>query len=221
MYEEVTGRHLKKWGPFYTDGRRLANGCDFLSLDIKANTDTYDNGKQVWYNLGANLLDDSIIGFNVIGDGTLYIPKLTKDKYIVIGSFDGDDMVSTFKGRLSGAVVNYNAFCSLKKGRHTISFGFALLVFVVFFVLSWWILNEEIRQKKKNSLMEKKRLGWRLALFLLLPLVTYSIVLQAFCVAVYLIFGKVFEVFLISTLFYYFALIVKLKNQIQQWQKKK
>lgn len=222
MYEDVTGRSFKKWGPFYLDGWRLANGCEFLSLDIKANSDLYDNGKLVWYNLGTHLLKDSIPELKYKGQSSLFeSTELTKGKYIVIGSYDGDDMVSTFKGCLSGAVIQYDAFCSLKKGRHKVSYGFSLFWFILFFFLSFRILNEENKQKKLDRFIGEKRLVWRITLFLLLPLITYNLILQFCCIVIYLVFDKVFEVLLISTIFYYFSLIVKLKNQIQIWQKKK
>ena len=196
----------------YFDGWRLTKGCEFLPLKITANTPFDDNGDKVLYNLGADLLEDE----------ALYrTSQLTKDKYIVVGSLQGDDMVSTFKGYLSGAVINYNAFHSLMSGQHRVSLGYALLLFALYFGLSLNILNQREKKETITNRMEKKGLFWKVTLFLLLPLVKYALILQVFCVMVYLAFGKVIEVMLISKAFYYFSLIVKLKKQIQLWQEKK
>ena len=222
MYEEVTGRLFKKFGPFYFDGWRMANSSEFLPLDVMANTVFDDNEERVWYNLGVNLLDDSIPEMSGVYDSSLFkSPELTRDKYIVLGSFQGDDMISTFKGPLSGAVINYDAFCSLMKGRHRISFGFALTLFVLFFALSFLILNEGEKRENITHWVDKKGLFWKVAWFLLLPLLKYTLILQGFCVILYIFFNKVFEVLLISTAFYYLSIIVKLKNQIQKWQEEK
>lgn len=214
MYEETKGRELKKIGPLYFDGWRLTKGCEFLPLEITANTPYDDGGDKIWYNLGVDLLEDGALSSN---------SQLTKDKYIVVGSFQGDDMVSTFKGSLSGAVVNYNAFHSLMSGKHRVSLGFSILLFVLFFILSYNILNHGQREKKEffKNWMEKKGLFWKVTLFLLLPLVKYNLILQGVCVLVYLAFGRIIEVMLVSAAFYYFSLIVKLKKQIQLWQEKK
>ena len=219
MYEEMTGRRFKKFGPFYSDGWRLANGSEFLPLDITANTAFDDNRKRIWYNLGVNLLDDSIPELNGRGDSSLFkTTELTKDKYIVVGSFQGDDMVSTFKGLLSGAVVNYDAFCSLMKGRHRISFSFALSLYASFFLVSFLILNEGKKREMITMVRGKKGLFWRVAWFLLCPLFKYPLILHVCFVFLYLAFDRVFEVLLISTAFYFLSIIVKFKNQIQTWQ---
>lgn len=222
MYEEKTGRNFRKFGPFYSDGWRLVNSSEFLPLDVMANTVFDDNGKRIWYNLGVNLLDDCILELGGASDSSLFkSPELTKGKYIVIGSFQGDDMISTFKGPLSGAIVNYDAFCSLMKGRHRISFGFVLALFALYFFVSYLILNEGEKRETITHWVDNKGLFWKVAWFLLLPLLKYTLILQGFCIILYLVFDKIFEVLLISTAFYYLSISIKLKNQFQKWQEEK
>lgn len=217
MYEETTGRHLKKFGPLYFDGWRLAKGCEFLSLDVTANNYFYDDGNRCWYNLGSEVLgDEEDSSFVKLVD----YPEMFKDKYIVVGSFqpygNGDDMVSTFKGPLSGAVINYNAFCSLMRGCHKASFVIAVFLYLLFFGVSYVMLGSGREKEKLQEWADSKGKSWSVICFLLLPWAKSKLVLQLSIVVVYLVFGKVLPLLLISTAFYYLSLFIKLKNRIQQ-----
>ena len=215
--EETTGSQLKKYGPFYFDGCRLAKGCDFLSLDVTANKIFYDDGNRCWYNLGSDILGDERDSSFV---KLVNYPEMFKGKFIVIGSFQpdgkGDDMVSTFKGPMSGAVINYNAFCSLMDGHHKVSFGITLILYVLFFVVSFIMLGGGGEKEKLQKWADSKGKTWSVICFLLLPWAKSTLLLQLSFVVIYLVLDKVLPLFLISVAFYYLSLFVKLKNHIQQ-----
>lgn len=221
MYEEITGSELKKFGPLYFDGWRLAKGCDFLSFDVTANSIFYDDGSRCWYNLGSEVLGDKS-GASI--EKLVDYPERFKGKYIVIGSFQpngqGDDMVATFKGSLSGAVVNYNAFHSLMKGRHKVSFVITPLLYLLFFGVSYYMLKGGRGKEKLQKWADSKGKAWSVICYLLLPWAKSTFVLQLILVLVYLVFNIVLPLLLISVAFYYLSLFIKLKNQILQWQEK-
>ena len=64
-----------------------------------------------------------------------------KGKYIVIGSFAGDDIHTTYAGDLPGSLINYNVFLSLMKGQHKIPFVLILVYFIIFFAMAYLLLK--------------------------------------------------------------------------------
>ncbi|MBQ8098993.1 MAG: hypothetical protein IJ244_05665 [Bacteroidaceae bacterium] len=223
MFEEVTGRKISRHGIFYTDGWRLARNSIILTFDIRASEMYDDEGNKIWYNLGMDLLGDSIPELNLKGDRLISeSPQLTSQKYIVIGSFLGDDMHTTFVGELSGAVINFNAFLSLMNGHHIVSFTLALILFVVFFMLFYLILS---RKSLHDVLLNKSASTKSKCLFRLLrgmawllkwQWINYSLLLSVLCIATYLLLGEAYDIFITSTLFYLFSGAVSLYDKHQK-----
>lgn len=221
MYEEIAKTELKKFGPFYFDGGSLSKKCEFLTLDITAASTFYDDGNQCWYNLGSEVIDG---GTESSFEKLVDFPEMFNGKYIVIGSFQpngqGDDMVSTFKGTLSGAVINYNAFLSLKEQKHKVSFFAAFCLYLLFFVVSWIMLGGGREKEKIQKWADKRGRNCSIICFLVLPWLKSTVILQAVIIVIYLLFGKALPLLLLSIVFYYLSLFIKLKNQIQQWPQK-
>lgn len=208
MYKEITGRNIRKRGLVYTDGRHLAKNCVFLPMEIFADSG-YKEGKKIWYNLGMDLLGDTAfiqIGSTSImhiGKAGLYDnDNLTRNKYIIIGAFGGGDEHFTFKGSVSGPVINYNAFAALMEGDHIIRLGYVIVLFLLFFSLAYIILNK--KQIKENAANSANKLIRKLCktLLLLSSWFSYTTVLIVFCVLIYLCFGEAHEILVTSTLFY-------------------
>lgn len=228
MYEEVSGRRIEKHGIFYTD-RQLVRSSIVLTFGLTAAQAYADNGQKIWYNLGADLLDDPLPGPDGSAngsadgdtDGLLFRqPELTRNKYIVIGAFQGDDTHTTFRGDVAGAVINFNAFISLLNGHHLVSLTLAALLFAVFFLLSYLTLSRQRLQdltgrlaaSARNRLL-RRALG---ALSLLCTWVGYSLFLSLLCIATYLTLGEVYDIFITSTLFYGLHLAVALSDNIRK-----
>lgn len=209
MYKKVKKREIKRYGFLYFDRRRLAKRCDVLAMEIVADSAYTKGGDKLWYHLGADLLDDSLLYNN---------PSLTSGKYIVIGAFKGDDEHATFRGTTSGAVINYNAFCSLMDGRHMVNPFFTILLFLLFFILTYITLRKDyIREVFKESKNKFVRLLGKL-----LPLwISYATVLTLFCVLNYLCFGQTHEILITSTIFYLLSKTVSLNKRIHLWKKRK
>lgn len=219
MYEEVTGRKIEKHGIFYTDGWHLVRSSIVLTFDLRANETYADNGDKIWNNLGMDLLDDSIPELNASGDSLLYkLPEMTRNKYIVIGSFRGDDTHTTFLEEMSGAVINFNAFISLLRGHHIVSATLAILLFIIFFLLSYLTLS----RKRLKDLLEymaesSQNKSMRVVLKVLIWLcswIGYSLLLSIMCIITYILLGEAYDIFITSTMFYLFNLSITLFDKI-------
>lgn len=207
MYEEITGHRIDRKGILYNDGPMLARRSVVLTYELRADAMYADNGEKMWYNLGMDLLSDSIAGVDGRGSNLLYeSPELSKDKYIVIGAFEGDDTHLTFSGGLSGAVINFNAFISLMNRHHIVSVTLLCVLFVVFFILSYLTFSRrrmldvinDMKGKTKNKTIQK---GLHLLTFLN-TWVGLSLFLTILCVLTYLILGEAYDILATSTLFY-------------------
>ena len=222
MYEEVTGRKIEKHGIFYTDGWHLVRSSIVLTFDLRANETYADNGDKIWNNLGMDLLDDSIQELNAIGDSLLYKqPKMTHNKYIVIGAFRGDDDThTTFLEEMSGAVINFNAFISLLHGHHIVSATLAVLLFIIFFLLSYLTLSRKrlkdiLEEMAKSS--QNKSIGPILKMLIwLCSWIGYSLLLSIMCVITYVVLGETYDIFITSTMFYLFNLSITLFDKIHK-----
>lgn len=218
MYEEVTGNTIVKHGLFYTDGMNLVRKCIVLTYDLRADSFYSDDMQPIWRNLGTGLLGDSIPGLG-IGDNELYTnPYLVENKYVVIGSFQGDDTHSTFAGEQSGSVILFNAFISLLHGHHKFSVTFTGVLFLVFFFLCYMALSKkEIRKLIDNApVSEQTNLFWKLLKTLnwLYSWIGLSVFLSLLCIATYFILDEAYDIFVTSTVFYVFNLFLNLGRRM-------
>lgn len=227
MYGEVTNREIKRhWnGLFYTDGKRLAKRSSFLPMDVMADKAVVRDSIRIWLNLGMDLLGDTIsykVGNRTmrrIGQAELYHnPELTRNKYIVVGACQGDDEHFTFKGSTSGAVINYNAFCSLMEGRHLVRYDFVVTLFLLYFFLTYYILTKndikEYAEKSKRKLVR----SICKVLVLVSSWLSYATVLTLLCLFTYICFGETHEILVTSTVFYLLSKIINSKT-FQSWRK--
>ena len=138
------------------------------------------DGEKAWLNLGVDILDyrdDIDLGLVV------------RDKVVVIGAMEGDDIHSTYAGSVPGCVINYNVFKSLMKGQHNIPVGLIAIYFLIFFAMAYLILF--------GSHGKTKMLGWMLAR----QFAMYSVLLTVLCVVVFEIWGQAHDIFITSSFF--------------------
>ena len=220
MYKDLTGHEIRKSGLFYSDGLMLARSSIVLTFDLKANTTYAENGEKIWYNLGMDLLADSLPGMQEKGSNLLYeSPELTRDKYIVVGAFNGDDTHTTFAGEISGAVVNFNAFISLLNRHHIVSVTLLSVLFVVFFLLSYLIFSRKRLKTLLESWSANTRNKWQRrglkALTMMSSWIGLSQFLTIVCVTTYLLLGEAYDIFITSTFFYIMQKAVELYDKIR------
>lgn len=189
MYADLTGAEFTQWGPFAFCNGRLCRKCLFPDFRVNPAGNAYTSGgDKVYYNLGADLLESTEdIDFSV----------LLKDKCILIGDFTESDMHNTYVGDMSGAYINYNAFLSLKSGKHYVSFWPMFLLYLVYFMISYMLIKHTSVFQLIPFLRKVKSPVWRF----IFSWFGFSIVLSIFSTAVYLIEGNIYDILAVSCCF--------------------
>ena len=220
MYEDITGRTIKRHWFLYTDGWKVVRKSVILAFDVNVNTPYNEEGEKNWYNLGADLLG------NDEEKGLLYeLPELTKGKYIAIGAMTEDDMHSTYLGKMPGLVINMDAFLALMNGHHVVSWLLTLIMYVAFFILTYLTLTQQNLKEVAQNISTKKHQRHLILLSALCTWIGYSMFLTILCISTYLLLGEIYDIFITSTLFYFLHLAVKHKDKpkeiIKIWKKRK
>ena len=186
VYSSLTGRTIKKTGLLYTDGAYVSRRTIFPKMYVQIGGPK----KMRKFNDDANVLDKQYysMGANIVDDDPEAVEGLFDNKLVVIGSFS-DDIHTTYAGDIPGCVINYNVYESLKKGQHRIPYVLILIYFLLFFVMSYILLNGN---PDKTSSM-----GWLWAKLF----VIYSVILTIICIFVFEIWGQSHDIFITSTLF--------------------
>lgn len=222
MYKDITGRTIRRHGFIYTDGWWLVRKSIVLTFDVNANSAYNEEGEKVWYYLGADILG------NDEERGLLYeIPELTRNKYVIIGAFQGDDSHSTYIGSISGTIINLNAYFSLLDKHHVVSITLIIVLFFAFFILAYLTLTRQDLRRLTDSMTQKQNYRWRtrmMSLSALCSWIGYSLFLTILCIMTYVFLGEVYEIFVTSTMFYLLSLAVKytdnFKNKSKLWKRK-
>lgn len=219
MYEEITGRTIDSHWFIYTDGWKVVRKSVVLAFEVNVTSAYNENGEKNWYNLGADILG------NDRENGLLYeFPELTKDKYIVIGALQGDDTHSTYAGKISGLIINTNAFLALLHGHHVVSWLLSVILFIAFFILAYLTLTQQNLKEVAQTFGTLKHQRYLLLLSGLCTWIGYSLFLTILCISTYLFLGEIYDIFITSTLFYFLHLAVKHKDKPQKilklWKKR-
>ena len=214
MYEEMTGRSVNRHGFIYTDGWKLVRKSIVLTYDVNVSEPYDESGQKNWYYLGADILGDEN------QQGVLWImPELTKNKYIVIGAFQGDDIHSTYVGDVAGPIINFNAYLSLLNGHHAVSLTLLIVLYIAFFVLAYLTLTRQNLHELTTGIVNKKPKRFIVFISMLCTWIGYSLFLLFLCLTTYLILGEVYDIFITSTLFYLLHLAVKYTDNLKQLSK--
>lgn len=159
MYEDLKGDTLKHFGPFLCD-----NGLARSSAIILFDLFYYDSERlHPLENLNYESLKNS-------------------RKYIIIGDMQ-EDIHTTYAGDLPGSIINFNAYLTLANGHHRISFSLVVILFLVFFFLCYYTLNQS-------------EFTW------LFMWIGYPIFLYILCFFIYYLYDEVYDILAMSFLFY-------------------
>ena len=210
MYENLNkGRKIKSFGLFYREGGRLIRNSVIQMLDFRATTiDEVMGGAlpvNVPYDMGVGVLGISPDGSRQ--DAYSDNPGWAKDKYILIGDFEGDTH-TTYRGEIPGTVINFNAFLSLQEGQHIVSYTFLLLLLLFFYFQSYQILNRQDIFIVTKRCLEKKNATENfigkvlLKMTRICSILSYPVFLVLICIFSFYVFNEVFDILLTITLFY-------------------
>ena len=215
MYEDITGRSLRRLGPLYFDGWWPARRSMVLPFDVLAGN--YVN------NLGA-YLDMPLWEGGPSGDALLDDPLYNNfaGKYVVVGSFGDDDMHNTYAGMVSGPEININATFALMHGYHRLSLWVALMLFALFYWFSYKTLNQTSIAAIVGRRLQRSKCVWvkKVRAFALRPgcmaagvlwrWLGYPFWISVFCIVSYLLFHEIYDILFTSAFFGLLDVIVKI-----------
>jgi hypothetical protein len=180
MYSDKTGRTVKRKGLWYADKSALSRKVVFPKMYVRVDSPYRFDGQKAYLNLGADILD-----YAEEQDWAAFF----SGKIIVIGSFTGEDIHTTYAGDVPGCLINYNVFLSLMKGQHKIPFVLIIVYFLIFFGMAYILLRGESGTSQPWAWVWAK-------LFVL-----YSVILTIVCIFVFIIWGQAHDIFITSTFF--------------------
>lgn len=203
MYSDYTGCSYSHWGPFFFCNGSLCHRCLFLNFSVNQDDGAYtSNGKKCFYNLGVDLLNEN---------ENIEYTSLFKDKIIIIGDLTENDIHETYVGAMCGAYINYNAFLALMNGKQYVNFVDMTILFVIYFLITIFLLWDVSVFDCLPLLKNIKSLFWRFVF----SLCGFSVLLTIVCSMFYFIEGNVYDILLISSYFSIFSTALEFYRTIK------
>ncbi|MBO4564026.1 MAG: CHASE2 domain-containing protein [Bacteroidaceae bacterium] len=135
IYEDLTGKTIKRWGPFYFSDGRLCKNAITLNLPIRVAED---------YSLEApNILEKryEFLGADILAHDSIYpVSMQLEDKIVIIGDFM-TDVHDTYLGPQPGSLICINAYHALQQGDHYFQWGWALVQFLIYFIIGYFLMS--------------------------------------------------------------------------------
>ncbi len=135
IYEDLTGKTIKQWGPFYFSDGRLCKNAITLNLPIRVAED---------YSLETpNILEKryEFLGADILAHDSIYpISMQLEDKIVIIGDFM-TDVHDTYLGPQPGSLICINAYNALQQGDHYFNWGWALVQFIIYFIICYFLMS--------------------------------------------------------------------------------
>ena len=217
MWEDITGGKMKKkWWGYTIDGKLCVRSLvydfrysiydDLSHTDAKAPKDSYMYSPSL-RNLGSQIVEPYQEGF-ISG-------KFFDGKFIILGDFTEYDIHTTISGNQPGPIVVFNAFLSLMHGDNILPFWVYLLVYIVFWLESMFLLRNKFELNLRNFRVFRRiravfyrkrrpdqRTGLHKTLYLMLGFLTYSTPLWIMGVCLYAVLGIFVNVIIVGTVFW-------------------
>ena len=159
MYRDLDSADIKDHGIYYTDGGALCYNTQFVDIP-RSVTDPYTADGEIRYpRLGSQLL-------------AKYTPDelqtLVNDKIVVIGDYVNDTH-DCYIGSVPGPLLSYYGYLTLHEGRHRINVAVMLLLFVVYTVITYFLLTDRNWPKVRRPMLAfiLSLIGWGVLLNLL------------------------------------------------------
>lgn len=143
VFSDLYGDKLHSFGPFYSFNGKLANKSVVLRHPIKlwnkyAETEdndielegNYQSGEPLYYDLGCEIID-----------ANYEVSDVADNKIVVIGDFTEDDLHDTYLGKISGPVINLNAFYALQNDDLSIPYWYIAFIIILYFTISYFIIK--------------------------------------------------------------------------------
>ncbi len=191
---------IEKHGIFYTCGGSLCQNSPFMSIPIDFNS-TYEGTGASFFHLGPDLFDPK----QDVSDED--IKAELEDKIVIVGDFVSD-LHDTYAGMQPGSYLVYLAYNELVYGKHFLAWPFIILMTIVYFFISIFILN---RKTIWNFIPKLKNVKSKLLLFIL-NLFGYSTLLCLLTIFMYLCFRATYNIFFPSLFFSFLSYLMSFKR---------
>ena len=188
IWMEITGSVFERRGLRYLINGQTVTNSVILDFPVKIDGAYASDGTKNYYNLGSDLLE-----FLQVNNSDDFF----KDKFVIIGDLSEKDIHQTVAGIIPGALINYNAYLALLKGKVKTPFMLWCVMFFVFYFTSLYIAG------KRLNILKIKMLKSDLIRFAF-NLLGFSFILLLINLFVFFVWGRFVEIFLFSG---YFALI--------------
>lgn len=201
-------RTIKRYGPVYLyDGWRLCTNSPFLPVHGGLVLHREDGQAPDVYNLGNYFVDmpEEFVAEDLDG------------KLVIVGDFENDTH-DTYAGPQAGSYLVFLAYKALKEGKHLVNWWMELFLFVLHALLAYGILNnmspEGMIEGARRRFGIRKR--WNAPTFLfVINLLSYSLLLSALSIALYLIFDVIRLVFVPTLIL---SMLTKSRAIMWLWQ---
>lgn len=198
--DTINNKPIVKWGPFYFCGYKLCYNSPFMRIPEDFWKDHEVDGHQNYFDLGPLLM-------TTYEDEDWRIEM--KDKIVIVGDFV-NDLHDTYAGMQPGSYLVYLAYKELCNGKHFIPWFFVIVMFIVYMLISLFIVNNKTIW---NYIPLCKKIKNRFVVFVL-NMIGYGTVLSFITVLLYVFFKTTYNIFFPSLVFSLLGLYTSYKNRI-------
>lgn len=191
---------IEKHGIFYTCGGSLCQNSPFMSIPIDFNS-TYEGTGASYFHLGPDLFDPEQ---NISNED---IQDELKDKIVIVGDFVSD-LHDTYSGMQPGSYLVYLAYNELVNGKHFLAWPFIILMTIIYFIISWFILN---RKTIWDYIPKLKNVKSKF-LLIFLNFFGYSTLFSLLTILMYVCFRATYNIFFPSLFFSILSLLISFKK---------
>ncbi|MEN8118860.1 MAG: hypothetical protein ABFS35_00850 [Bacteroidota bacterium] len=136
LYQEIYNKKMEQ-GFFY----RLNNRYILNSFIVDFRIWSYDLSDESSYKYDYMNIGD----FQFLPDSAFH--KLLKDRIIVLGDFELNDIHETIYGDMSGPLILLNTFLAVEKGQNILSIYYLIFIFLSFILINYYVFDINIRFK--------------------------------------------------------------------------
>lgn len=194
--DTIHNKTIKKWGPFYYSNGQLCQNSPFMRIP----EDFRKVACYKYLDLGPEILTDW-------ADNDIWEQRL-RDKVVFVGDYE-KDVHDTYNGKQPGSYLIYLAYKELCEGRHLVSWKSIGFLFVIYVIISIFIMN---RKSIWQYIPRIKNIKNKLTLFVL-DMFGYGFLLSLLSIVFYVWFNDIYNVFFPSLIFSVLSLISSYKNK--------
>lgn len=140
IYQDIYNEKIEQ-GFFY----KLNNQYILNSFIVDFRIWSYDLSENSSYKYDYINIGD----FKFLPDSAFH--KLLKDRIVVIGDFELNDIHETIYGDMSGPLILLNTFLAVEKGENKLSVNYLIFIFISFVIINYYVFDINLRFKEHFS----------------------------------------------------------------------